>query len=90
MPLVAVLDGIKIQFYWDEHPPPHFHVEYGEHVAVIENHRPGGAVPDREGLVASGGTQFRLEASQEAMASAQADDVLHHVPEQLLDVGKMS
>ena len=36
MPLVAVLDGIKIQFYWDEHPPPHFHVEYGEHVAVIE------------------------------------------------------
>jgi hypothetical protein len=24
MPTVAMVDGIKIQFYWDEHPPPHF------------------------------------------------------------------
>ncbi len=36
MPTVAIVDGIKIQFYWDEHPPPHFHVEYAEHVAVID------------------------------------------------------
>ena len=36
MPVVAAFDGIKIQFYWGEHPPPHFHVEYAEHAAVIE------------------------------------------------------
>ena len=36
MPTVAIVDGIKIQFYWDEHPPPHFHAEYAEHIAVID------------------------------------------------------
>jgi len=30
MPTVAIIDGVKIQFYWDDHPPPHFHAEYGE------------------------------------------------------------
>ena len=35
MATVARVDEIKIQFYWDEHPPPHFHVEYGEHQAQI-------------------------------------------------------
>jgi hypothetical protein len=36
MPTVAIVDGIKIQFYWDEHPPPHFHVEYADDIAVID------------------------------------------------------
>ena len=36
MPTVAVFDGIKIQFYWTEHPPPHFHAEYAEFVALID------------------------------------------------------
>ncbi len=36
MPTVAIFGGIKIQFYWDEHPPPHFHAEYGEYRAVID------------------------------------------------------
>jgi Domain of unknown function (DUF4160) len=35
MPTVAVVDGIKIQVYWDEHPPSHFHAEYGEYRAQI-------------------------------------------------------
>jgi hypothetical protein len=35
MPIVAVLDGIKIQFYWDDHPPAHFHAEYGEFRASV-------------------------------------------------------
>ena len=36
MPTVATIDGIKIQFYWDEHPPSHFHAEYAEYQAQIE------------------------------------------------------
>jgi Domain of unknown function (DUF4160) len=36
MPTVATIDGIKIQFYWDEHPPSHFHAEYAEYRAQIE------------------------------------------------------
>ena len=35
MPLVAVIDGIKIEFYFDDHPPPHFHAKYAEYRAVI-------------------------------------------------------
>ena len=36
MPTVATIDGIKIQFYWDEHPPSHFHAEYAEYRAMID------------------------------------------------------
>ena len=36
MPTVATFDGIKIQFYWDEHPPPHFRAEFGEYRAMID------------------------------------------------------
>ncbi len=35
MPTVAIVDGIKIQFYWDEHAPAHFHAEYGEYRAQV-------------------------------------------------------
>jgi hypothetical protein len=35
MPTVAVIDGIKIEFYFDGHPPPHFHAKYAEYRAVI-------------------------------------------------------
>jgi hypothetical protein len=36
MPRLAVLYGIVIYMYRPDHPPPHFHAEYGEHVAQIE------------------------------------------------------
>jgi Domain of unknown function (DUF4160) len=36
MPSVAIIDGVKILFYHDEHPPAHFHARYGEHEAVVE------------------------------------------------------
>lgn len=35
MPLVSEFFGIKIYMYWDEHLPPHFHVEYGELKAMV-------------------------------------------------------
>jgi hypothetical protein len=35
MTTVARIDGIKIQLYWDDHPPAHFHAEYGEYRAKI-------------------------------------------------------
>lgn len=36
MPAVAVIDGIKIEFYFDDHPPPHFHARYAEFIAKID------------------------------------------------------
>jgi hypothetical protein len=36
MPTVAIVEGVKIQFYLREHPPPHFHAVFAEHRAQIE------------------------------------------------------
>ena len=35
MPTVSLFYGIKITMNWDEHNPPHFHVEYAEFEATI-------------------------------------------------------
>jgi Domain of unknown function (DUF4160) len=35
MAVVARVDGIKIQFYHDEHPPTYFHAQFAEHEAMI-------------------------------------------------------
>jgi len=36
MPTVAIVDGAKIQFFAQEHPPPHFHIAFAEYRAQIE------------------------------------------------------
>jgi len=35
MPVVARVDDVKIMLYWDDHPPAHFHVEFGQYRAQI-------------------------------------------------------
>ena len=36
MPRLATFYGIVIWMYRPDHPPPHFHAQYAEHVAQIE------------------------------------------------------
>ena len=36
MPEISRFFGIKINMYWDDHNPPHFHAKYGEHEAVFD------------------------------------------------------
>jgi hypothetical protein len=36
MPEISRFLGIIISMYFEEHNPPHFHVKYNEHKAVIE------------------------------------------------------
>jgi len=36
MPKVAVIDGVAIIFYHNDHPPAHFHAKFGEHQAVFD------------------------------------------------------
>ena len=36
MPRISAFYGIVIYMYRREHPPPHFHAEYGEYAAKIE------------------------------------------------------
>ncbi|MFQ5793809.1 MAG: DUF4160 domain-containing protein [Candidatus Bipolaricaulia bacterium] len=36
MPRISEFFGIVIFMYYNDHSPPHFHAEYGEHEAVYE------------------------------------------------------
>jgi hypothetical protein len=36
MPTFHRIFGCKIDFYFNDHQPPHFHVHYAEHEALIE------------------------------------------------------
>jgi hypothetical protein len=35
MPQVSSFFGIKVTMYYNDHPPPHFHVRYGSQKAII-------------------------------------------------------
>ena len=36
MSIIGVVDAAKLYIYANDHPPPHFHVLYAEHRAVID------------------------------------------------------
>lgn len=35
MPTFYVIDGVKIQLFFRDHNPPHFHAEFAEYKALI-------------------------------------------------------
>ncbi|MGR8999957.1 MAG: DUF4160 domain-containing protein [Gammaproteobacteria bacterium] len=35
MPVISRFFGIIITMYWNDHNPPHFHAQYGEHEVLI-------------------------------------------------------
>jgi hypothetical protein len=36
LPIISQFFGIKITMYWEDHVPPHFHAEYGEHKIIVD------------------------------------------------------
>jgi hypothetical protein len=36
MPIIKIIDSIKILMYFHDHIPPHFHAQYNEYEEVIE------------------------------------------------------
>jgi len=36
VPEISRFFGIVVAMYYDDHPPPHFHVRYGGHKAILE------------------------------------------------------
>lgn len=65
MPEICRFLGIVIKMYFGDHPPPHFHAEYGEHQAVIDIRTLvviGGHLPPRAlGLVVEWASQHQAE-----------------------------
>ena len=35
MPTISIFFGMVITMYWDDHPPPHYHVRYKDYRAVV-------------------------------------------------------
>jgi hypothetical protein len=35
MPTIALFFGIRVLMYWNDHQPPHFHVEYQGQRAIV-------------------------------------------------------
>jgi hypothetical protein len=36
MPTISTFYGIIIRMYYEDHAPPHFHVRYAQHEAIID------------------------------------------------------
>jgi len=57
--------GVVIRLYFDDHPPPHFHAEYGGQAAVIDIATlavlAGSLPPRAQGLVAEWASLHREE-----------------------------
>lgn len=68
VPEVSRFFGIVVAMYYDDHPPPHFHVRYGECRAILELDGLvvlGGALPPRAlGLVAEWAALHRAELEE--------------------------
>ncbi len=51
MPEISSFCGIKIEMYYDDHNPPHFHAKYGEAKALVDIQKATvikGALPNRQ------------------------------------------
>ena len=68
MPRVSQFFGIVIYMYYNDHQPPHFHAEYGEHEVIFEIDTLAvlrGALPRRaQAMVAEWALQHRAELRQ--------------------------
>ncbi len=36
MPVISEFYGVKVLMYWNDHMPPHFHAEYGDHKIIVD------------------------------------------------------
>lgn len=69
MPELCRFYGIVIRMYFDDHPPPHFHAEYGSYEAQIDIRTlaiVNGKLPPRAmGLVAEWATLHQEELKRQ-------------------------
>ena len=83
MPVISVFFGILVRLFHDDHNPPHFHVEYGEHRAVVEiatGKVLAGRLPTRARRLAEEWRQLNGRRLQAAWAEAQAGRPPRRIP----------
>lgn len=83
VPILSVFFGIIIRMYHDDHPPPHFHVEYAGHRAVIEiatGRRLHGRLPPRLARLVQEWRRQHVERLRRAWNDAQAGRQPRRIP----------
>ena len=82
MATVAVVEGVKIMLYANEHPPPHFHAKFAEFHAVIDIDKlaviRGSLPPSKSNAVirwATGRQEVLRSAFVEAMAQRKVGPI---------------
>ena len=83
MPEISRFLGIIVAKFYDDQAPPHFHVRYGEHRAIVAIESPAllaGELPPRVlGLVAEWAALHKAEL-EEDWRRAGAREVLRPIP----------
>ncbi len=82
MPEISRFFGIAIKMFFDEHNPPHFHAEYGEHRSLVDIRSLSafaGSLPPRVmGLVIEWATMHQQELLDD-WRRAQAQEALQKI-----------
>jgi hypothetical protein len=68
MPEISQFFGISIKMFYGDHAPPHFHVEYAGHKAIVDIRTLmviGGSIPPRaQGMVIEWAMQHQKELAE--------------------------
>ena len=83
MPEICRFFGIVIKMFFDDHAPPHFHVEYDEYRAVIDIRSLatiGGHLPPRAAGMVVEWAARRAEELLELWETAAAKQPLRRLP----------
>jgi len=83
MPEISRFFGIVIKMFFDDHPPPHFHVEYGDERTVIDIRAltiiRGSLSPRALGLVIEWASQHQTEL-MDLWGRASKQQELYKIP----------
>ena len=83
MPEISRFYGIRITIYFDDHPPSHFHAEYGEHEAVFsitDGKMTNGKLPKTAKKLVTKWYELQKENIFKAWEQIQNDEVFDKVP----------
>lgn len=77
MPRISAFYGLVIYMYWRDHPPPHFHAEYGDQDALIgigDGRVYAGSLPPRALRLVRQWRQLHLDELLHAWEQASAHE----------------
>lgn len=75
MPILSIFFGIVVKLFHDDHNPPHVHIQYGEHYAIMEigsGKLLAGKLPARALRLAREWRRLHVDELRHAWADAQS------------------